>query len=98
MEAKSEHSTFRWFWRGKNMHATRCSRFEFLEKRLALAVTATVTDGDLVVTGDADGAVQITAVGTGQYEVHDNGNLIANSTTLTGATDDIRIDIDASAG
>jgi hypothetical protein len=80
------------------MHATRHPRFESLEKRLALAVTATVTDGDLIVTGDADGAVQITAVGAGQYEVRDDGNLIADNTTLTGATDDIRIDIDDLAG
>ena len=80
------------------MHAHRRSRFESLEKRLALAVTATVTDGDLVVSGDADGAVQITAVGAGHYEVRDNGVLIADSTTLTGVNDDIKIDIDATAG
>jgi hypothetical protein len=69
-----------------------------LEKRLALAVTATVTDGDLVVTGDADGTVEIEAVGAGQYVVRDAGNIIADETTLTGATDDIRIDIDDTAG
>ena len=80
------------------MRAHRCSRFESLEQRLALAVTATVTDGDLVVQGDADGAVQIVAVGAGSYEVRDNGALIADSTTLTGANDDIRINIDATAG
>jgi hypothetical protein len=80
------------------MHAYRRSRFESLEKRLALAITAAVTDGDLVVSGDADGAVVITVVGAGSYEVHDNGVLIADSTALTGATDDIKIDIDESAG
>ena len=80
------------------MHAHRRSRFESLEKRLALAVTAAVTDGDLVISGDADGAVEIVAVGTGNYEVRDNGVLIADSTTLTGVTDDIKINIDATAG
>lgn len=80
------------------MRAHRLSRFETLEKRLALAVTAAVTDGDLVIQGDADGAVQIVAVGTGSYEVRDNGVLIADGTTLTGVTDDIKINIDKTAG
>ena len=64
----------------------RRPRFESLEKRLALAVTAAVTDGSLVIKGDADGEVQIVAVSSGAYEVHDNGVLIADSTTLTGVT------------
>ena len=81
----------------KIMHAHRLSRFESLEKRLALAVTAAVTDGDLIISGDADGAVEITAV-SGGYEVRDNGVLIADSTTLTGVTDDIKIHIDSAAG
>jgi hypothetical protein len=75
----------------------RRSRIETLEKRLALAVTAAVVDGDLVIEGDADGAVEIVAVGDGNYQVTDNGVLIADETTLTGVTDDIRIDIDESA-
>src|SRR6185436_6734386 len=69
------------------MLAHRRSRFESLEKRLALTVTATVSAGDLVVQGDADGAVAITSVGTGNFEVRDNGVLIADSTTLTGVND-----------
>ena len=80
------------------MIAHRRSRFESLEKRLALAVTAAVTDGSLVIKGDADGAVQIVAVSSGGYEVRDNGVLIADSTTLTGVNDDIKINIDATAG
>lgn len=79
------------------MRAYRTSRFESLERRLALAVTAAVTDGDLVIQGDADGAVEIVAVGAGSYEVRDNGVLIADSTTLNGVNDDIKINIDASA-
>ncbi len=75
----------------------RRSRFESLEKRLALAVTAAVTDRSLVIKGDADGAVQIVAVSSGAYEVHDNGVLIADSTMLTGVTKDIKINIDATA-
>src|SRR5436190_7641524 len=80
------------------MLATRRSRFESLEKRLALTVTATVSAGDLVVSGDADGAVQITSVGTGTFEVRDNGALIADSSTLTGVNRNVKIDIDPSAG
>ena len=80
----------------------RRSRFESLEKRLALAVTAAVTDGSLIIKGDADGAVQIVAVSAGNYEVRDNGALIADSTTgsttLTDVTKDIKIKIDTTAG
>src|SRR6478672_8909237 len=80
------------------MLAHRRSRFESLEKRLALTVTATVSAGDLVVSGDADGAVQITSVGTGNFEVRDNGVLVANSSTLTGVNHDVQIKIDQTAG
>lgn len=76
---------------------SRTPRIESLEHRLALAVTAAVSDGDLIVRGDADGTVEIVAVGAGAYQVTDNGNVIADGTTLLGVTDDIRIDIDASA-
>ena len=47
------------------MFTHRRPAFESLEKRLALAVTAAVTNGNLVVSGDADGAVQIVAVSSG---------------------------------
>jgi hypothetical protein len=80
------------------MLAHRKARFESLERRLALAVTAAVVDGDLVVSGDADGDVVITADGSGGFTVTDNGNTIADNTTLTGVNDDIRINIDQSAG
>lgn len=79
------------------MRLGRKPRVESLENRLALAVTAAVTDGDLIISGDADGAVEIVAVGTGAYQVTDNGNVIADGTTLQGVTDDIRINIDESA-
>jgi hypothetical protein len=36
-----------------------------LENKLCLAVTATVADGDLVVEGGADGAVEVVAVSDG---------------------------------
>src|SRR3954464_15691590 len=80
------------------MLAHRRPSFESLEKRLALAVTATVSAGDLVVQGNANGTVEITSVGTGNFEVRDNGVLIADSTTLTGVNDDIQIKIDQTAG
>src|SRR5262245_62043091 len=48
-------------------------RFEPLENRMCLSVSVAVTDGDLVVSGDADGAVEIVAVSDGVYRVTDNG-------------------------
>src|SRR5262245_8956953 len=72
----------------------RRSTFESLEKRLALAVSATVTNGDLVVTGDADVIVAITSTGSGGFTVNDNGT----TTTLSGVTRNIKIDIDQTAG
>jgi hypothetical protein len=73
----------------------RRGNFESLESRLCLAVTATVSDGDLLVQGDADGLVEIVAVSNGAYRVTDNGTLIADETTLQGVTDDIHIKLEA---
>ena len=81
----------------RNMRYQRRIVFEPLESRLCLSVSATVSHGDLVVTGDADGAVEITAVGAGGSQVTDNGSVIADGTDLQGVTDDIHIDIDESA-
>jgi hypothetical protein len=65
------------------------SAFESLEERRYLTVDVSVSDdGDLVVVGDADGAVAITAVDAGTFEVTDNGVVVA---TVEGVTDDIRI-------
>jgi hypothetical protein len=73
-------------------------KFEVLENRFCLAVTAMVTDGgDLIVEGDADGAVKIVAVSEGTFRVTDNGVVIADETTLQGVTDDIRIRLDTDA-
>jgi hypothetical protein len=80
------------------MITPRRSKFETLEKRLALAVSATVTHGDLIVQGSADGPVEIMAVGAGSYQVTDNGAVIADATTLQGVDDDVRIQIDQTAG
>jgi len=74
---------------------SRISRFESLERRLALAVTAAVVDGDLVIDGDADGPVAIAATGGGTYQVTDNG--VAIGGMLDGVTNDITIKIDNTA-
>jgi hypothetical protein len=66
-------------------------RFEQLEPRRYLAVAAQVIDGDLIVDGDADGMVQITAVAEAEFHITDDGVDIA---TLEGVTDDIRIELD----
>ena len=53
-----------------------------------------VDDGDLIVPGDADGAVEITAVDADTYTVTDNGVMVS---TAEGVTDDFRIKLDATA-
>lgn len=63
-------------------------RVEQFEDRICLAVSATISAGDLVVTGTPDGAVEILAVDEDTYQVSDNGVVI---TTLDGVSDDIRI-------
>ena len=55
----------------------RSTTFEPLEPKLCLSVSAAVTGGNLIVKGDADGAVEIVAVSSGAYRVVDNGVVIA---------------------
>ena len=74
------------------MKAERLHSIERLENRVYLTVTASVSDGDLVVEGQADGAVEITAVEEGKFVVTDNGVEVA---TLEGVNDDIMIKLDA---
>src|SRR5262245_37683048 len=76
------------------MFTRKLSSFEPLENRLCLSVTATVSDGDLIVKGDADGAVEIVAASEGAFRVTDNGVVIADETTLTGVDDDINIKLE----
>jgi hypothetical protein len=79
------------------MSKYRRRKFEALENRFCLAVAANVTNGgDLVVEGDADGAVEIVAVGDGAYRVTDNGVVIADETMLQGVTDDIHVKLESS--
>src|SRR5438094_10673805 len=68
---------------------------ERLEGRYCLTVAAAVTDGKLVVTGDADGAVTITAVDATTYKMTDNGADVATADNVTGS---IRLGLDATAG
>lgn len=70
--------------------------FESLENRLCLSVNATVSGGDLIVSGDADGAVEIVAVGQGSYRVTDNGVVVADETVLQNVDDDITIRLEQS--
>ena len=73
------------------MKTTRRHDIEKLESRRYLTVTASVTDGDLMVQGQADGTVEIRAIDEGKFLVTDNGNEVA---TLEGVSDDIRIKLD----
>ena len=73
----------------KNSRRIDC---EQLESRRYLSVAATVTEGDLMITGDANGTVEIRAVDEGKYEILDNGEVV---TTVEGITDDIRVTLDS---
>ncbi len=66
---------------------------EPLEERLCLAVSASVVNGSLIVTGEPNGAVQINAVAATTYQVLDNGVAIG---TFAGVTRNIRVAIDSS--
>jgi hypothetical protein len=72
----------------------RLHRLELLEGRLCLSVSASVSDGNLIVKGDADGPVVITATAAGVFTVTDNGVTVADATTLTGVTGNIRINLE----
>lgn len=65
---------------------------EKLEERRLLAIDVAVTDGDLVISGEADGAVTIRSLADGSIEVQEGDKVVAN---FTDVTDDIRIDIDS---
>lgn len=66
--------------------------FEPLESRRCLTVSVQVVDGDLIVSGQADGPVEITAVDAETFEVTDNGAVVDSP---SGVSDDIRIELDA---
>ena len=74
---------------------------ESLESRRCLTVLVEVSNGDLIVSGQADGLVDIAAVEQGVFRVTDNGVVIpavdehGNSVdTFSGVDDDIRIRLD----
>ncbi len=67
-------------------------RFEQLEDRICLTASASLVSGSLVVTGDPNGAVEITALENNTYEVLDDESLIA---TIANVTRDIRIQLNS---
>src|SRR4051794_21985238 len=85
--------------RGRQFRGQRQLGLESLESRRCLAVTAVVTSGNLLVSGDAAGDVQITAEmatdGTVTYDVTDAGQSVATGLAVTKG---IKINLDATAG
>ncbi|MCU0720869.1 MAG: hypothetical protein MUC83_14260 [Pirellula sp.] len=65
---------------------------EKLEGRRLLAIDVAVTDGDLVISGEADGTVTVRSLDDGSIEVQEGDKIVAN---LTDVTDDIRIELDS---
>ena len=77
----------------RQMKTRKLRGIEALEVRRCLTVAATLSDdGDLIVVGDADGAVEIVALDEGSYQISDNGVVIE---TIDGVTDDVRIEVDS---
>ncbi len=78
----------------------RIRRFdiEALEIRNLLAANVTVSDGDLLITGEATGDISIVDLGDGKVQVTETGAASDGSDlvqTLEGVTDDIRINLDS---
>ena len=70
--------------------------FERLEDRICLTLeTMLSNDGDLIVTGAADGNVEIVALSEDSYQVTDNGEVVS---VVEGVVDDVRVNLDASEG
>ena len=68
---------------------------ERLEQRVCLTVNASLTDsGDLLVGGDADGAVEISTTDGQTYQVTDNGVALE---AVSGVTGGVRVTLDQTA-
>jgi hypothetical protein len=65
---------------------------EKLEERRLLAIDVAVIDGDLVISGEANGAVTVRSLEDGSIEVQEGDKVVAN---FTDVTDDILIDLDS---
>ncbi len=78
----------------------RIRRFdiETLEIRNLLAATVSVSDGDLLITGEATGDISIVDLGDGKLQVTETGAASDGTDlvqTFEGVTDDIRINLDS---
>lgn len=62
--------------------------FESLESRIALTVAAEVVNGNLIVSGEADGAVAIVGSANGNYSITDNGVEVGS---VSGVTRNVRV-------
>lgn len=71
-------------------HSNALRTFESLESRIALTVAAEVVNGNLLVSGQADGAVAIVGSAGGEFSIVDNGVEIAS---VNGVNKNIRIDL-----
>src|SRR5262245_42160423 len=80
----------------------RSLQFEQFESRLCLAVTVGVgSNGDLNITGDSAGPIEIVAIDSDSYQVSENGSVVATADgvrrairiTLGAASDDVTLDL-----
>ena len=81
---ESEQTQSRKQKRNMRMKQRKLNQYESLENRICLTVSAAVTDaGNLLVSGDADGPVEIRALGDGAFSVTD-GDSVEEVTGVTG--------------
>ena len=66
------------------------SGLESLERRVLLTVNATLSDGDLLVSGDSDGPIQIVAQDADSYQVLDNSVEVA---VVDGVTKGVQLEM-----
>lgn len=72
----------------KFRQAARPRTLESLESRIALTVAAEIINGNLIVSGEADGAVAIVGSANGNYSITDNGVEVSS---VSGVTRNVRV-------
>lgn len=79
----------------KHMKPQLGRTFESLENRYCMDVSVAVVGGDLRLSGDANGALEVAVLESGDFQVTDAGVVVA---TVAGVTDDLQIQLDADQG
>ena len=86
----------RGWWKSERKHLrrkkARVLRAETLESKVCLTATVAFADGNLLVSGEADGPIEISANEANQLQVSDNGEVIG----IFPSVNDLTVDPDGS--